>query len=98
MERSDEEAPLPEQDRLTVELAQHLHAVAGALKARRTDEDASQRSVLSGQLEVGLEAEHLPPIRVPGHLEVDEAEVVTVEHDQPGAGAEDRLLEAADRI
>ena len=30
MERSDQEAPLPEQDRLAVELGQHLDVLAGS--------------------------------------------------------------------
>ena len=54
--------------------------------------------VLAGQLEVGLEARHLAPVRVALDLEVDEAEMVSVEHDQPGARAEDGLLEAPDRV
>src|ERR671933_586373 len=49
-------------------------------------------------LEVGLEARHLPPVRVPGDLEVQDAEVTPVEQDHPCAGAEDRTREAADRL
>ena len=47
------------------------------------------------QLEVGLERRDLPAERVAPHRDVDEAEVVAVEHDHPGARAEDRPLEAA---
>src|SRR6266576_2557290 len=54
MEGSDQEAALPEEDRLAVELGQDL--------------------------------------------DVDEAEMVAVEHDQAGACAEHRLLEDADHI
>ena len=98
MERSDQEAPLPEQDRLAVELGQHLDLLAGTLHPRRPDEDPAERLLLPGQLEVGLEARDLAAVRVALDLEIDEAEMVAVEHDQPGAGAEDRLLEAADRV
>src|SRR6478609_5331193 len=93
MEGSDQEAALPEKHRLTVELGQNLDVLAGGDQAGRSDEDASKRPALSGQLEIGLEAVHLRAVRVARDLDVDEAEVVTVEHDQARAGAEDRLLE-----
>jgi hypothetical protein len=50
------------------------------------------------EVEVGLEALHLAPERVPLCSEVAQAEVIAVEHDHPGAGAEDRLLEAPQRV
>src|SRR5215204_6862154 len=69
MERSDKEAPLPEQDRLAVELGQHLDVFARTLDPRRPDEDSAERLLLAGQLEVGLEARHLAPIRIALDLE-----------------------------
>src|SRR5438874_13664321 len=48
MEGSDQEASLPEQHRLAVELREHLDALAGARDARCADENASQRDVVSG--------------------------------------------------
>ena len=89
--------PCLRSDRLTVELGEDLHVVAGRVDPRRADEDAAQRLVFAGQLEVGLEAGHLAAVRVAGDLDVDEAEMVALEHDQARAGAEDGLLEAADR-
>ena len=53
---------------------------------------------LTVELEVRLEAGHLPPVRVPLDLEVDQPEVVAVEDDHPRTRAEDRTLEAADRL
>src|SRR5436853_7447839 len=42
VERRDEEAPLPEQHRLAVELGQHLDLGAEVAHARRADEDAAE--------------------------------------------------------
>src|SRR2546421_2958219 len=42
VERRDEEAPLPEQHRLAVELGEHLDLRAEVAHARRADEDAAQ--------------------------------------------------------
>ncbi len=50
------------------------------------------------ELEVGLEAGDLTAVRVARDLDVDQAEMLAVEDDQARAGAEDRLLEAADRV
>ena len=59
---------------------------------------ARSGSLSPGQLEVGLERRHLPAEGVPADADVDEPEVVAVEHDHPGAGAEHRLPELADRL
>ena len=55
-------------------------------------------SLLALELEVGLEARHLPAVGVAVDLDVDEAEVVAVEQDHPRAGAEHRRREPADRV
>ena len=49
-----------------------------------------------GELEVRLERGHLAPEGVAADAEVDQPELVAVEHDHPGAGAEDRPGEAGD--
>src|SRR5215218_7106991 len=51
VEGSDQEAALPEEHRLTVELGQHLDSGAGGRHPRRPDEDAAQGHVLSDQVE-----------------------------------------------
>ena len=56
------------------------------------------RSGCPVQLEVCLEARHLPPVGVAVDLEVDEVEMVSVEQDHPGAGPEDRAAEPANRL
>src|SRR6188508_1564681 len=98
VEGSDQEAALPEEDRLAVELGQDFDVGAGRFDLRGADEHASERLVLSGQMEVGFEAEDLAAVRVAGDLDVDEAKVLAVEDDQAGAGAEDGLLKVADRV
>src|SRR5918911_767543 len=54
VERGDEEAALAEQDRLAVELGEHLHFRAGVADPRRADEHPPERLVLAGELKVGL--------------------------------------------
>src|SRR5690242_10617185 len=81
MERGDEDAAVAEQDRLAVELGQHLDAASSLGDARRADEDAAQRLGFARELEVGLEARDLPAVAVSPHLEVEHAEVVAVEQD-----------------
>src|SRR4030095_6809808 len=47
VERSDEEASLPEEHGLPVELGEHLHVVPGGQDPRGADEDASQGLALA---------------------------------------------------
>ena len=58
----------------------------------------AQRLAAVADVEIGLEAAHLAAERVPADADVGEAEVVAVEHDHPGARAEDRRREAAQRL
>src|SRR5436190_15197198 len=70
MERRDEDAAVADEHRLTVELREHLDVLSGRPHARRSDEDSAQRSLVSGQREVGFEARDLPTVRVPVDLDV----------------------------
>src|SRR5215207_4476772 len=90
--------PYELQDPLAAVLGEHLHPGPGVRDARRADEDASQRLVVAGELQVGLEARDLAAVRVALHLDVDEPEVLPVEQDHPGAGPEHGPREAADRL
>src|SRR5215470_7632412 len=74
MERRDQHAPLAQQHRLAVQLRQDLDVRARLGDTRSADEDAPQRLVVAGELEVGLEARHLAPVGVARHLEVEHAE------------------------
>src|SRR5262249_2010751 len=98
VERRDEEAALAGQDWMAVDLGEDLDVGPDLLDPRRADEDGAQRPALAGELEVGLERGDLAPEGVPAHREVDEAEMVAVEHDHPGAGAEHRAPELAQRL
>src|SRR5438477_4558358 len=93
MERGDEEPALAREHRMAVDLGEHLDVGADVLDPRRADEDGAQRRALPRQIEVGLERRDLAAERVTPHLEIDEPEVVPVEHDHPGAGAEHRPVE-----
>ena len=96
----------PESDRRAAARARRptrpaLNGRADLGDARRADEDAADRALTIGQLQVSLEARHLPTEGVAPYENVDEAKVVAVEEDHPGAGPEDgpraqRLLEAVD--
>src|SRR6266516_3318809 len=98
MEGGDDDPTLAEEHRLAVQLGEHLDVRADLRYSRRTDEDSPQRLLLSEQLQIRLEARHLASIGVAAHGQVEQAEVVTVEQDHPGTGAEHRSLEAADRL
>src|SRR5438270_8647789 len=56
VERGDQETTLAEQHRLALVLGQHLDLRPDLAHARRADEDAAQRLVLTVQSQVGLEA------------------------------------------
>src|SRR5215831_3185767 len=98
MEGRDEETALAGQDWMAVDLGEHLDVGPDLLDPGRADEDGAQRPALAGKLEIGLERGDLAPEGVAAHRDVDEAEVVAVEHDHPGARAEDGPLELAQRL
>src|SRR3954447_12286918 len=94
MEGSNQNPPLPRQHRMAVDLGEHLDVGAGGLDPRRADEDGAQRLLAAADVEIGLKALHLTAERVPLRANVHEPEVVPVEDDHAGAGAEDRGVEA----
>src|SRR4051794_6352381 len=98
VERGDEDVAVPQEHRLAVELGEDLDLRPELADARRADEDAAQRLVLACEVEVGLEARDLAAERVPVDGHVDQPEMRAVEQDHPRARAEDRPLEAADRL
>src|SRR5215471_312997 len=98
MEGRHEQPSLTQKHGLAVELREHLHFRTRIAHTGRADEDASERLVLPVELQIGFEAGDLPAVGVAAHLEVEQAEVAAVEEDHPGAGAEDRPLEAANRL
>ena len=98
VECGDEDRAVAEQHRLAVVLGEHLDAGADVPHARGADEDAPERLVLARDREIRLEARDLPAVGVPRDLDVHQPEVRAVEEDHPGAGAEDRSSEDADRL
>ena len=90
VERREQQAAVAHEHGLAVELAEHLDLRAEVADAWRADEDAAQRDLVAGEVDVGLEALHLPAERVAIDLEVGEVEVLAIEDDHPRARAEDR--------
>src|SRR4051812_14864401 len=98
VERGDEESSLAREHRAAVDLSKHLHARPDVLDPRRTDEDGPHRLVEPDDRQVGLERRDLPPECVAPHRDVDEAEMVAIEHDHPRACADHRPLETTDPL
>src|SRR3954453_21585411 len=96
MERGHEQPAVPKEHRRAVVLGEHLDVGADVRDARSPDEDAAQWFRFPGQGEVGLEARDLTPVGVPLDLEVGQTEMIPVEHDHAGTGAEDRRRERSD--
>src|SRR5439155_12398238 len=91
VEADDEHVPLLGGHRMAVDLGEDRPVVAGLGDPRRADEDRAHRpAVHAGEVEVGLERADLAAERVAPRDDVHDAQVVAVEHDQPGARAEDR--------
>src|SRR6185437_15010713 len=80
MERGDEEPPLAREHRATVDLGEHLHPGPDVIDPRRPDEDGAHRRVEPDHGQVGLERCDLTAERVAPDGDVDETEVVSIEH------------------
>ena len=98
MEGHAEDVALADRHRVAVDLGQHLDALPALVYPRRADEHRAQRAAAEAvHVHVGLEALHLAAERVAAGADVEQAEVVAVEHDQAGAGAERRRARRATR-
>src|SRR4051812_32002213 len=76
---------------MPVHLGQDLHVVAMALDPRCPDEDGAERLGPNPvDLDVGLEARDLTAESIAPGRDVEEAKMLAVENDEPGAGPEDR--------
>src|SRR4029079_16405148 len=93
MERRDENAPLPREHRMPVDLGEHVDVGPRLRDPRRPDEDRAHGLVAVADVDVCFEALDLPPERVPLDLDAGEPEMVAVEDDHPRARAEDRRVE-----
>ena len=95
MERRDEDPAVAREHRMPVDLGEDLDVRARVLDPRRADEDRAHRLVAVADVEVGFERVHLAAERVPRGADVGEPEMLAVEHDHSGAGAEDRRRRSA---
>src|SRR5205823_3581668 len=95
MEGGDEEAPLAREHRAAVDLGEHLHPGPDLLDPRCTDEHGADRLVEPGDRQIGFERRDLAAECVAPDGEVDEPEVITVEHDHPRTRTEHGPLEPA---
>ena len=88
MERDGEDRSLAHGDGMIVDRCEHVHAVTRVVEPRSPDEHRSEG--LFAELvddEIGLERGQLTPKSVAPHADVEQAEMVAVEHDHPGARA-----------
>src|SRR5438552_5236317 len=98
VEGCDEELSLARQHRMAVDLRQYLDVRPRVLEPRRADEDGPQRLVAVPDVQVRLEALHLPAERVAPSPVAAHPEVVAVEDDHARARPEDRAAELAHRL
>src|SRR4051794_11144084 len=102
VEGDREQRALAGGDRVAVDGGEHLDRRPVLRDPRRADEHgADGRALDPGELEVGLEGVQLAAERVALGDDVHEPEMLAVEHDQPGARAEDRPalgVEVAQRV
>src|SRR5436305_13318023 len=98
VERRDDEPPVADEHRFAVVLGEHLDVRADRPHAGRPDENAAQRHVVTGEIEVGFEARDLSAVCVPFDVDVDEREVVPVEDDHPRTRTEHRRAKGAERF
>ena len=92
VEGAGEDASLADRHRVALVGGEHLDPGPVALDPGRADEDRAQRLVADPlDRQVGLEALQLAAEGVAPRGHVDQAEVIGVADDHPGAGAEDRL-------
>jgi hypothetical protein len=91
MESDGGDAALTCGHRMAIDLGQDLHPGTVLGDPRGADEDATQRPTLKPlHLQVSLETAQLAAESVALGAHVHDREMLTVEHDQAGAGAEDR--------
>ena len=79
---------------MPVNLSENFDIGAVLGDPRGTNEDCLDRPASEADLKRSLEATHLATEGVALGANINQSEVITVEHDQPRAGAEDRLAGA----
>jgi len=88
VESHGQDVPLPDGYRVAVDLGEHLHAVAGLLDPGRADEDRVQG--LAFEVELRLERRKLATKRVTADTDIENPEMLPVQHDHSRTGAQHR--------
>ena len=103
MERRCQHPAVAYEHGLAAQPSEHLHRRPGVHDPRCPDENAANGLRLALEVDVGLEARHLPSERVARHLDIEETKVRAVEEDHARTRPEERararrnrLLETAD--
>ena len=89
VERDGENVPLPNSNGVPIHLRKYLHAFPGLLHPGSPNEYRIERGAIEQQL--SLERRELTTERIPAHLDVEDTEMVPVQHDHPCTGAQDGL-------
>ena len=89
MEGDGENVPLANGNGVPIHLRQYLNVFADLLYPRSPNEDGIERSALEQQL--SLEGRELPTERIAPHLDVEDTEMVPVQHDHSCTRAQDGL-------
>src|SRR5687767_14921462 len=89
MEGDGENVPLAYGDGVTIHLSQYLHVFPNLLHPRSPNEHGFERGAL--ERELGFEGRQLPTERIAAHRDVEDTEMVSVQHDHSRTGAEDGL-------
>jgi len=89
VEGDGENVPLANGNGVAIHLSQYFHVFPNLLHPRSPNEHGVERGAL--EQELSLERRQLPTERIAAHLDVEDTEMVPVQHDHSCTGAEDRL-------
>jgi hypothetical protein len=101
MEGDDEYRPFTRSYAVTFDLSKNFDTWPVLRDPRSADEDSVDGAAVYSDLERRFEAPNLTAERVPLGADVDDPQVLAVEHYQPGAGPEDRFaggVESSERV
>ena len=101
MEGDDEYRPFTRSYAVTFDLSKNFDTWPVLRDPRSADEDSVDGAAVYSDLERRFEAPNLTAEGVPFGADVDDPQVLAVEHYQPGAGPEDRFaggVESSERV
>ncbi len=88
VKRDRENIPLANRNRMAIDFGQNVHAIPDFLNPRSSDEHGIEGGSVEGQL--SFERRKLTPEGVSAYGDVEDAEMLPVQHDHSCTGAEDR--------